>query len=730
MTYSYLYLRQNESGDLHNAYKLGITTQIIERKNTYISGEVVPGEYISVFKILNKNLEVLEYDLICYLKQHNYHIYKDGGTEFFSKEIINIIEPYLQDNFVKYIKLTDDEIYNIKRKRRQYTKLCNIMKIYKLKRMSMINRAFNTIRRYNIIIPNRHQQNVLNNIEHFYIQYDIGKILWTCGLGKALLSILIVKQLKFKKICIGTSSKYLQRQLINEILKIFPNEANILMVGGDNYKNVYATTNIDVITKFQNNRLLNKPIFIVTTYNSCNKLNNVKFDFKIGDEAHHLVGELNSDITNTYNRFHTIISNKTLFMTATQKVIDIKSKNIYSMDDESKFGIEIDSKTTNWAICNKHITDILVLVLKNTDEQVNQIIRNINQQICNVDLFISTYMSLKSIEKYDNLSHILIYANTTQHADLINTYINKIIELRLIKIDKKYIYNNSLHSNENIDFEEELNKFKNSPYGIISCCYIFGEGFDCSKINGVCIAESMISNTRIIQSILRPNRLEKGNPDKIAYVILPYIDTDDYMQYFLNSYMKVKTIISNLRNIDDNIETKIKLACLQEVVQYDDNDTRRETNNQYDLDDFDNDNGLATLKLRLKHSKSLHSNFTEEEDEYNYYRDNNKVLGIKSKDEYHKLKDKNSRFYISNPHEYFRTNCVWKNWYHFLGYDTSLFIQCKGQWKKRCNELNIKSLDDYNKISNEHIELPINPSDFYTNFIDIPFELEFKTKRR
>ena len=74
--------------------------------------------------------------------------------------------------------------------------------------------------------------------------------------------------------------------------------------------------------------------------------------------------------------------------------------------------------------------------------------------------------------------------------------------------------------------DKEINKFKNMPYGIISCIYIFGEGFDMPKLNGVCIASNMKSIIRIVQYLLRPNRLESGNPLKKAYQIIPYIDND------------------------------------------------------------------------------------------------------------------------------------------------------------------------------------------------------------
>ena len=83
------------------------------------------------------------------------------------------------------------------------------------------------------------------------------------------------------------------------------------------------------------------------------------------------------------------------------------------------------------------------------------------------------------------------------------------------------LYNKALHSNLNINLEDEVNNFKNFTFGIISCVYIFGEGFDLPKLNGVVIGEKMTSDIRIVQSCLRPNRIEKDNPNKKAYIIIP-----------------------------------------------------------------------------------------------------------------------------------------------------------------------------------------------------------------
>ncbi len=72
--------------------------------------------------------------------------------------------------------------------------------------------------------------------------------------------------------------------------------------------------------------------------------------------------------------------------------------------------------------------------------------------------------------------------------------------------------------------------------------YIFGEGFDLPKLNGVCVGSNMRSKIRIVQYLLRPNRLAKANPNKIANIIVPYIDSKNWNND-TSSYNKVKNII-------------------------------------------------------------------------------------------------------------------------------------------------------------------------------------------
>lgn len=738
-----IYLRDNAWYKTENVIKMGIATFAKDRSNTYITGEVKRGEYICVIEIPLDKMKIIDKCLKHYFKP--FHIYKGGGTEFYDRSIINLLEPYFTNINLPYKILTKEEINLMNRCERvrnisndklkkafNQLKIKNIIQNYKIRlsKKNSICSSNNIMNELSYIIqPNNHQQYILEIIEGFFNLYNIGKIVWACGLGKALLSILIVKLLEFKTVLIGVPSNNLQKQIKNEILKIFPHQTNILFVGGDETDSIKSTTDKTQIIKFLNNHINSQPKFVISTYHSCHLLvdNDIAFEIKIGDEAHHLVG-IEREENRGFRLFHKIISSKTLFMTATEKTIETRTnKEIYSMENETIFGKYIDVKSVHWAIENKKITDYNILVLKNTEDEVDQIITNLRLNIINKEIFISCYMCLKSFEEYNDLTHLLLYTNTTEDAELSKKYINEILSLNVLSIPKEKIYNNSLHSKNCNDLDSEVNKFKNTYYGIISCVYIFGEGFDLPKLNGVCIASNMQSETRIVQYLLRPNRLDFENPNKKAYVIIPYIDADDWETQD-KSYDKVRTIVSQMRNVDENIEQKIFLSVIKKEKK---NDIKKEEMKSYYQDYIfeENMSELNKIKLRLRYSKALSSKFTEEQDEYNYVRSINSSLNIKSKKDYIQQQEIHSNF-IASPEEYFKSKGVWNNWYDFMGVDTTKFIQSKQEWINFCKKKGIKSLDEYYIYCEEYDILPREPADFYKDFTNIPSELGFNRNRR
>jgi predicted helicase len=742
MIKGYIYLRDTEWYNKYNIYKLGITDSIIDRNSNYLTGEPISGDIIQVIEVSLNELHKIDKLLKYHLRK--YHFYQNGGIEFYDKYIINEIEPILEKYKINYRILNDEEISELKRKIRE--KIDNEYKInndniekYIIENNIEIDNESeesdsesnneNKEEQFNEELkPNDHQQKILNSIEYFYQKNNIGKLIWACGLGKALLSIFIIKELNFKSIVIGVPSKHLQKQMIKEILKIFSQKENIFKVGGNNPNINNKTLNKrEVLLNFINQN--NNTKFIITTYTSCYHLilEDIIFDFKIGDEAHHLVG---IEKYKGYRAFHKIQSNKTLFMTATEKIIDNKNNRLfYTMNDPTIFGEYIDTKTVNWAIENKKITDYDILIIKNTEYEIKYICKQVSEELKDNDLFISCWICLKSLsENINNLSHLLLYTNNIDEANLANKYIESILNLNILQIDKNEIYYKSLNSKNCKNINNEIIEFSNKKYGIICCIYLFGEGFDLPKLNGVCVTKNMDSEIRIVQYLLRPNRLDKNNPNKKATIILSYEEKNT------NTFNNICKIISEMRNIDNIIKQKITLLTIDNVKK---NNIETINNNNIIAPYIENRDELEKINFKLKSSKILDFEDKKETEEYEYYRKINLKYNFKSVSDYNKIinsnkyeKEINNPGLILNAENYFKNKGIWQGWYHYLNINTDKYIQTKEEWVEFCKKNNVCSVYDYEKIYIIYSDkLPKEPGIFYNNFTTINNELK-KLKRR
>jgi len=678
MNKGYIYIRDNEWYKIKNVLKLGITTSIKDRNNNYITGEIERGYFIKILELNVNEKQLIMIDKLLKLKFKKLNIYFNGGTEFYNREIEYKLEEFLEKSKIKFRRIEETEI---KRKKRNKI-INNYEKIFQ-KRNELL-----------IIKPKDYQQEVLNKIDDYYNHNDNGKIIWSCGIGKTIMSILIIKQLNFRKIIIGVPSCYLQLQFIEEIRKIY-NERPILILGINTMEEIKEVYNRE------------NDLFIITTYHSCYLFNNLdfNFDFKIADECHHLV---NNKI---FIEFHKIRAFKSLYMTATPKIIN--NSIGYSMDNEEIFGKMIDKKAVGWAIDNGKITNYKLILIKNSIEELVEIKDKLNNK--NTDLYISAYMTLKTLTIYPK--HILIYTNTIEDANLVNSYIEEIMSYGIIDINKDELYNSSLHSGLRQEIiKENIEKFEKSKYGIISCIQIFSEGVNCPILDGICIVCNMMSEINIVQRLLRPNRLYNKNPKKIAYYILPYITE--------TGFTNIRNIINQLSLIDGNIEQKLIVGNISTttIIKKD----IKTIDLEYEL--IDNIELLMKIKLKLRHKRDIICDLTEQQNEYNYIQNINKSLKLNSRKDYLESREKHE-YYIENPEMYFIKKGVWINWCDFLNYDTSKFIKTKEEWIKFCKEKNIKSIENYNETIEIYEELPMDPEDYYNDFTNIQKELNLNIKK-
>ena len=544
----YIYTRFHESYEKYNACKLGETINIPNRDSLYATGEIKRGYFDNVYEVPYESRKEIETILQNEFKQ--WHIKIDGGKEFFNIEIIPLIEQCLIKYKIEYKKLTSKEI-------RQLIRCYRIQKIMKKKNIKSL---INFLKISKSVVP-RHDQTIIieKTVEHFQ-QYNKGILVLMCGVGKTLISLWVSQKMGTNTILIGVPNKLLLKQWEQEVGKIFQ-KINCLVVSDG--------VNVSDIAHFlENNK---EQCIVITTYASSHKVLDASmrvsfvFNMKILDEVHHLTSNnINEEDRKTYIQILKIESAKQIALTATLKILENKENMrdddiIVSNDNNEYFGEIIDRKCLLWAINQEVICDYVIQTITTNEEQLEQELIQFNVVEENDKrLFLSAFTSLKSI--HDGHSHhLLIYANNKENSSKLVQYVTSLLKNNYFDIPE--LFSSNYHSKMNPKEQSKiLTDFKNAKFGIISCVYCLGEGWDFPLLDAVVFAENMSSIIRIVQSALRASRKNKFQPNKITKIILPILNRDDWLENNENSDLKkVKEVIHQIGLEDETVAQKIKV---------------------------------------------------------------------------------------------------------------------------------------------------------------------------
>ena len=224
------------------------------------------------------------------------------------------------------------------------------------------------------------------------------------------------------------------------------------------------------------------------------------------------------------------------------------------------------------------------------------------------------------------------------------------------------------------DQKEIINNFKNAKFGIITCVYCLGEGWDFPLLDGVVFAENMTSNIRIVQSALRASRKNKNQPNKITKIILPILNRDDWLENNENPDLKkVREVIYQMGLEDETITQKIKVFRINIEKQ---KPKSREKEEREMVDEFGEYDNELTQKLRLKTIKRTALATT--------YEKARKIIAdknIKSKAGYFELCDTDNRL-SKEPEEVFKGH--FKGWLDYLSIEQIYYDleTCKSKVKE------------------------------------------------
>ena len=681
-TNGYIYVRNHPSYDVDDACKMGKANNIPERDTQYATGEIKRGYFEAVFEVPIEKIGIVERLLQNEFRELN--VKYDAGTEFYNKKIITLIEPYLFKLGIKYKKLSKQEISDLVRcnRVRKTIKKINIQSLIHILKSKRTN---NQIVSY---IPRNDQSIIIGKSVIHFQQYDKGMLVLMCGVGKTLISLWITQELNSNTILIGVPNKLLLKQWEEVICVLFQNIPYLIVSGGVDIENIMRF--------LENNQ---KKCIVITTYSSAHKVYTATqhtmftFGMKILDEVHHLTTN-NMRLAHTtkkYIQMLNIPSVKQLSLTATLKQLESMCDDgiVVSNDNVEYFGEIIDRKCLLWAINENIICDYVIQTIITNEEQLEQQLSRFHIiEENDKRLFLSAFASLKSIfERHSH--HLLIYSNNKDNSLKLIQYIKMLLDDNYFDIPDLY-YSNYHSEMKSKDQKEIINNFEKAKFGIITCVYCLGEGWDFPLLDGVVFAENMTSNIRIVQSALRASRKNKHQPNKMTKIILPILNKDDWLENNNNPDLKkVREVIYQMGLEDETITQKIKVFNIE---------VKKHTiliNKKYidDINNFGDYDDELTTKLRLKTIKRTTLGTS--------YEKARKIIvskNIKNKEEYFELCEKNNRLSVEPELTY---NGQFINWIEYLSieriyYDLETCIE-------KVNEILIL----HNEIKKYYLDLSI-----------------------
>ena len=629
-TNGYIYIRNHPSYDVDDVCKMGKANNIPERDTQYATGEIKRGYFEEVFEVCIEKIRIVERLLQNEFRELN--VKYDAGTEFYNKKIITLIEPYLITLGIKYKKLSKQEINDLVRcnRVRKTIKKINIQSLIHILKSNRTNKQIVSY------VPRNDQTIIIGKSVIHFQQYDKGMLVLMCGVGKTLISLWITQELNSNTILIGVPNKLLLKQWEEVICVLFQSVPYLIVSGGVDIENIMRF--------LENNQ---KKCIIITTYSSAHKVYTATqrtrfvFGMKINDEVHHLTSfNIMEEERKTYINMLKIKSEKQLSLTATLKLLEREENEreediVVSNDNVEYFGEIIDRKCLLWAITASIICDYVIQTIITNEEQLKQQLSRFHIiEENDKRLFLSAFASLKSI--FDGHSHhLLIYSNNKDNSLKLIQYIKMLLDDNYFDIPDLY-YSNYHSEMKSKDQKEIINNFEKTKFGIITCVYCLGEGWDFPLLDGVVFAENMTSNIRIVQSALRASRKNKKDTSKKTKIILPILNRDDWLKNNENPDLKkVREVIYQIGLEDETITQKIKVFRIDIEKQ---KPKKREKEEREMVDEFGEYDDELTTKLRLKTIKRTTLGTS--------YEKARKIIlskNIKSKEEYFELCERDNR---------------------------------------------------------------------------------------
>ena len=637
---SYIYIRDNQWFKLSNVYKVGITTSIKDRSNTYITGELHRGIYVKIYELNINKQQLLFIDKVLKSEFKHLNIHYNGGLEFYDRTIIDKIEPFFIENKIKFISKNEDELARINRDNNETIIINNYLKL--VKNILLLAKEKEEKKKEEVILRD-YQIDAINHIEKELIKTNKIYLCLATGAGKTQIAFNVFDKIKPQNLLI-----FSPRVAIKNQNNKYPNNPNIHNYCYQSYKNVY-----DLITK-----------------------NNIKNLFIWFDEAHWTLDNWTSDKKNSIKQFFmtdNIHIKYRLFTTASpNKEFVLTHKTIYGeLYEPIKFK-DLQEK--------KFLADIYVEIFdkeinKNNVEFNNLIFNTFNKPNEERKQGLSFHNSCKSAYQYylhhlksfnegkiDIKPYILINEDFIKNESYDNDGNDIKEDLKDIKKIKKELGKDIIYYNDIKEFESEVDKHQKSVGYVVAK---YSMGYDNKNIDIIYFTDYKLSSKDIIQSIGRGTRI---NGKKYLRIILPtnfnneveteYKKIENVLKYLLLDieldYDKIKCYKFNQPLIKPLIKPKDDYEII-EIIE----DTNEKSNiNTMKHSIIVKANQWTTAKI----INQLKFNNIHNIEDYNIYKDLNKHINLPDINELLEMQNFNFKDTYLNeeecPYYYNKYECI------------------------------------------------------------------------
>ena len=417
--------------------------------------------------------------------------------------------------------------------------------------------------------PQPHQKVAIKNVVTGFKKHDRGRLIMACGTGKTLTGLWISEALESRRTLLLVPSISLVQQNLKEWGRHAKEDFDYLVVCSDESVTsdrddpamrhiadlgVKPTTDAAEIGEFLAKRR-SRPALVISTYQSCDRVakgqakSKKRFDLTICDEAHRLVGHVDSHFATALDHKR-IRSHRRLFMTATPRYFTQRAKTrgaeqdieLASMDDENLFGPEFHVLTFLDAITatpDPLLTDYKVVVIGVTDAEAKawvadaKLVRTKDGLETDARTLAAQIGLAKAMKQY-NLTRMITFHRSIARASRFMDQGRRdslpavITQLRPESRPSGRLWTRHVSgdtpASKRASLVKELGELPSGVRGLISNCACLGEGVDVPALDGIAFIDPKGSVMDIIQAV---GRVIRRSPNKtIGTIIIPVLVDD------------------------------------------------------------------------------------------------------------------------------------------------------------------------------------------------------------